>query len=360
MVDELMCRCRKRLPSGFEVVVELRAPLDESPVTVLYGPSGAGKTTVLRLLAGLEEPDSGEILFRGRAWFDSARGVRLTPQERRAGFLFQDYALFPHLTVERNVEYAAPKGAGAKFLEALGIADLARRYPRHISSGQQQRVALARALAAQPALLLLDEPLSALDAATRLRARRELRHALVSGGVPSVLVTHDRMEAVTLGDWMVVVLNGRIRQAGPAPEVFRRPVDAEVAECVGVENILPARIAGRDGGLLTLQVGAAQLQCLDSDAASPGPLVWACIRAEDVALSRDAAPLSSVRNRWNARVRSVSLEGPLARVELDCGFPLAAAITARSAAELDLKPGDAVSAAVKATAVHLAPATERR
>ena len=217
-------------------------------------------------------------------------------------------------------------------------------------------MALARALAAQPALLLLDEPLSALDAATRLRARRELRHALVNGGVPSVLVTHDRMEAVALGDWMAVVLNGRIRQAGPAPEVFRRPADAEVAECVGVENILAAEIVARDGGLLTLQVGAAQLQCLDSDAASPGPLVWACIRAEDVALSRDAAPLSSVRNRMNARVRSVSLEGPLARVELDCGFPLAAAITARSAGELDLKPGDPVCAAVKATAVHLAPA----
>ena len=114
MVDELMCRCRKRLPSGFEVDAELRAPLDESPVTVLYGPSGAGKTTLLRLLAGFEEPDSGEIFFRGRVWFDSARGVHRTPQERRAGFLFQDYALFPHLTVERNVEYAAPGGAGAR------------------------------------------------------------------------------------------------------------------------------------------------------------------------------------------------------------------------------------------------------
>jgi molybdate transport system ATP-binding protein len=353
MDDELICRCRKRLPSGFEMDAELRAPLDGPRVTVLYGPSGAGKTTLLRLLAGLEEPDSGEIVFRGRTWFDASRGIHRTPQERRAGFLFQDYALFPHLTVETNVEYAAPKGAGARFLEAFGIADLAGRYPRQISGGQQQRVALARALAAQPALLLLDEPLSALDAAARLRARREFRRTLVDGGVPSILVTHDRMEAVTLGDWMAVVLNGRIRQTGPAPEVFRRPADAEVAECVGVENILPAEIVAREGGLLTLQVGAAQLQCLDNEAARPSAVVWACIRAEDVALSREAAPLSSVRNRINARVRSVSLEGPLARVELDCGFPLAAAITARSAGELDLKPGDPVSAAVKATAVHL-------
>ena len=360
MDDELICRCRKRLRSGFEVDAELRAPLAESSVTVLYGPSGAGKTTLLRLLAGLDEPDSGEIVFRGIPWFDSARGVHLTPQQRRAGFLFQDYALFPHLTLEQNVEYAAPKGAAAKFLQAFGIADLARRYPRHISSGQQQRVALARALAAQPALLLLDEPLSALDAATRLRAPRELRHALINGGVPSIVVTHDRMEAVTLGDWMAVILNGLIRQAGPAPEVFRRPADAEVAECVGVENILRAEIVAREDGLLTLQVGPARLQCLDSDAAGLGPRVWACIRAEDVAISRDAAPHSSVRNRIDAHVRSVSLEGPLARVDLDCGFPLAAAITARSAGELDLKPGDPVSAAVKATAVHLAPAAERR
>ena len=133
-------------------------------------------------------------------------------------------------------------------------------------------MALARALAAQPALLLLDEPLSALDAATRLRARRELRHALVNGGVPSVLVTHDRMEAVTLGDWMAVVLNGRIRQAGPAPEVFRRPADAEVAECVGVENILAAEVVARDGGLLTLQVGAPSSNAWI--ATQPAPAPW--------------------------------------------------------------------------------------
>jgi molybdate transport system ATP-binding protein len=349
MADELICACRKRLPSGFELDASLRMGLAGSPVTVLFGPSGAGKTTLLRLLAGLEQADSGEIRFRGEVWYDSARGVRLAPQQRRAGFLFQDYALFPHLTVARNVGYAARREKQRELLEALGLAALAGRYPRALSGGQQQRVALARALAAEPELLLLDEPLSALDAATRGRTRQELRRMLAAGGVPSIVVTHDRLEAVALGDRMAVMVDGRIRQEGAVEEVFRHPADAQVAEAVGMENVLPVAVAGRAGGLITVEVGAARLQCLDTEV-SPA---WACIRAEDVALARHTAEVSSVRNRLAGRVQSVLPEGPLARVELDCGFPLVAAITAQSAADMNLKPGDAVYAVVKATAVHL-------
>ena len=349
MADELICDCRKRRPSGFMLDAALRIGLAESPVTVLFGPSGAGKTTLLRLIAGLEQPDDGEIRFRGEAWYSSARAVRLPPQQRRAGFLFQDYALFPHLTVAQNVGYAARRGKARELLEAFGLADLAARYPRALSGGQQQRVALARALAAEPALLLLDEPLSALDAATRGRMRHELRRILVSGGVPSIVVTHDRVEAVALGDGMAVMVDGRIRQQGPVDQVFRHPADARVAEAVGMENVLPVEVVGREGGLITVAAGAARLQCVDTEA-SPA---WACIRAEDVALARHAEEDSSARNRLPARVLAVLLEGPLARVELDCGFPLVAAITAQSAADMGLKPGDAVCAVVKATAVHL-------
>ena len=349
MADELICGCRKRLPSGFELDASLRIALAKSPVTVLFGPSGAGKTTLLRLLAGLEQADSGEIRFRGDVWYDSVRGIRRVPQQRRAGFLFQDYALFPHLTVARNVGYAARREKKEELLEAFGLAGLAARYPRAISGGQQQRVALARALAAEPALLLLDEPLSALDAATRGRTRHELRRMLVAGGVPSIVVTHDRVEAVALGDWMAVMVDGRIRQEGPVQEVFRHPADAQVAESVGMENVLPVEVVDREGGLVTLRVGAARLQCLDTEACP----TWACIRAEDVALARETAEVSSVRNRLAGRVQSVLLEGPLARVELDCGFPLVAAITAQSAGDMSLKPGDLVYAVVKATAVHL-------
>jgi molybdate transport system ATP-binding protein len=368
MAGELICRCRKRLLSGFELDAALCVPLAEAPVTVLFGPSGSGKTTLLRLLAGLERPDEGRIsLSRAglpdATWCDTARGTWLEPQQRRAAFLFQDYALFPHLTVAQNVAYAAgPRSdashAARKLLDTFGLAEFADRLPGAISGGQQQRVALARALAARPALLLLDEPLSALDSLTRQRVRNNLRRLLIESGVPAIVVTHDRMEAIALGDWMAVMIDGRIHQAGPVPEVFRRPVDPRVAESVGVENVLAARVVGRESGLLTLEVGAPYLKvgtrrlaCVDSGETGQ---VFACIRAEDVALTRDLAQTSSARNRVAGRVLSVILEGPLARVELDCGFPLVAVVTAQSAGELQLSPGDAVCAIVKTTAVHLA------
>jgi molybdate transport system ATP-binding protein len=351
MANELSCNCRKRLASGFALDADLRIPLDESPVTVLFGPSGSGKTTLLRLLAGLDRPGNGAITFRDSVWYDGSRAICLPPQQRRAVFLFQDCALFPHLTVAANVEYAARRETARRLMDVFGLAELADRFPRALSGGQQQRVAVARALAAEPALLLLDEPLSSLDAAARARMRQDLRRMLLAGGVPSIVVTHDRMEAVALGDWMAVMVGGRIRQAGPVEEVFRHPADAPVAESVGVENILSAQIVSHHSGLLTVQVGAAQLQCVDSG--ETGPVV-ACIRAEDVALTRDSPQLSSVRNRLPGRVLSVIPEGPLARVELDCGVPLVAVITAQSASELQLKPGDALCAVVKTTAVHLA------
>jgi molybdate transport system ATP-binding protein len=174
---------------------------------------------------------------------------------------------------------------------------------------------------------------------------------LLAGGVPAIVVTHDRAEAIALGDWMAVLVDGRIRQTGPVQEVLRRPADVHVAESVGVENVLPAEIVARDPGLLTLQVGPRHLQCVDTG--ETGPL-FACIHADDIALSRDGARSSSVRNRLTGRVLSVVCEGPLARVELDCGFPLIAVITAQSAAEMDLKADDTVCAVVKATAVHTA------
>ena len=358
MADQLICQCRKRLSKAFEMEVELRIPLDRAPVTVLFGPSGSGKTTLLRMLAGLERPDAGYIALGEKVWFDAARAIHLPPERRRAGFLFQDYGLFPHLTVAENVAYAAPRETARELLDRFGLTELAARKPRAISGGQQQRVALARALAAEPALLLLDEPLSALDAATRSRMRYELRGMLLTGGVPSIVVTHDRMEAVALGDWMAVMVNGHIRQTGPVQEVFGRPADPQVAESVGVENVLAAEIAGRESGLVVVrvngQVGEARIQCVDSGETGP---VFVCIRAEDVAITRQMDQVSSARNRLAGRVRSVIPEGALARVDLDCGFPLVALVTAQSASDLALREGEQVSAVVKATSVHLAAHT---
>jgi molybdate transport system ATP-binding protein len=351
MAYELMCTCRKHLPSGFKLHASLHVPLDQAHVTVLFGPSGSGKSTLLRLLAGLDRPDEGSIQFRDETWFDSARGITVEPQQRRAGFLFQDYALFPHLSVQRNVEFGARHpGKAAEWLTRLGLTDLRARLPRNISGGEQQRVALARALAAEPALLLLDEPLSALDAATRTRLRHALRRELVEGGVPSIIVTHDRIEALALGDWMVVLIDGRVRQTGPLEEVFRHPADVAVAEAVGVENVLAGEIVARERGLATVQVGATHIECVDPGKTGP---VFACIRAEEVTLAPESTAASSARNRLAGRIRSVVRESALARVELDCGFPLVAVVTAQSAGELHLQPEDSVYAMVKATSVHI-------
>jgi molybdate transport system ATP-binding protein len=350
MADQLICRCRKRLGASFQIDADLAIPLAQSPVTILFGPSGAGKTTLLRLIAGLERPDSGSILFRGREWFGAKS---LTPQERRASFLFQDYALFPHLTVAENIGFGSrSRETAERLMEKFGLGEFSRRLPHALSGGQQQRVALARALAAEPALLLLDEPLSALDAGSRARVRQELRRTLLASSVPALLVTHDRAEAIALGDSIAVMVDGAIRQTGSIQDVFRSPADPRVAESLGVENIVAARIVGRESGLLTIAVGGAQLQCVDNG--ESGPLA-ACIRAEDVAVTREPHPASSARNRLEGVVRSILIEGPLARIEIDCGFPLVSVITAQSAAELALQANDAVCAIVKATSVHLLP-----
>ena len=223
MADELIVDVRKRHAGGPEIAIALRLPLATHAVTVLFGPSGAGKTTVLRLIAGLDTPDSGSIRCGDEVWYDGARAanrIDIAPQHRRVGYLSQDYAIFPHLTVRRNVAYShAARGWDIDgLLSRFELSGLADRYPRQLSGGELQRVALARALAAQPRLLLLDEPLSALDAPTRLRMRGDLRQLLASVQVPAIVVTHDRIEALALGD-SIAIMMGRycLLQAIPIP-----------------------------------------------------------------------------------------------------------------------------------------------
>jgi molybdate transport system ATP-binding protein len=217
-------------------------------VTVLVRTIRAGKTTVLRLIAGLDTPDAGTIRCGDEVWYDGARGIHLPPQKRRVGYLSQDYAVFPHLTVRGNVAYGARGGPCDDLLARFELSELADRYPRQLSGGQLQRVALARALAPQPRLLLLDEPLSALDAPTRLRMRADLRQLLASVQVPAIVVTHDRTEALALGDSIAIMIDGRLRQAGAVESVFDCPADADVAAAVGVETICPARVVSRSAG----------------------------------------------------------------------------------------------------------------
>ena len=350
----------RRFPRGPAISAAAAWPLAGDLVTVLFGPSGSGKTTVLRALAGLDRPDSGSITFDNEPWFDAERGIFVAPQSRGVGMLFQDYALFPHLSVAANLGYGLHRAPGAArasqvaaLAERFGVADLLDRRPAELSGGQKQRVALARALAPRPRLLLLDEPLSALDAPTREALRGELRHLLEQAGVPAIVVTHDRTEALALGDRLAVLVAGAIRQVGPVHEVFTSPVDVEVARVVGTENVFLSRLVRRDDGLIVVTTGAAELVAVD-----PGGVAdeaFACIRAEEVVIEPLEAHASSAQNRLVGEIASRRDEGPLARITVDCGVKLVALVTRASAERLGLAAGMRVSALVKAPSVRLVP-----
>ncbi|MBO0698651.1 MAG: ABC transporter ATP-binding protein [Zavarzinella sp.] len=360
MSGELTARFVKRFASGAVVRLDLARPADRFSIAVLYGPSGCGKTTALRCLAGLDRPDEGRITFGAETWFDAGRRVSVTPQERGVGFLFQEYSLFPHRTVAGNVGYGLDRLTRAErrrrvgeVLDRFGLANLGDRYPRQLSGGQQQRVALARVLARRPRLVLLDEPLSALDEPTREEVRQELRRVLAEAAVPVVLVTHDRREATSLADHLVVLDGGTVRQQGLPGDVFGRPADLAVARAVGFETIVPGHVRRVEEGLATVAVGEVEFVAV----AGPDPPaeVYVCVRAEDVVLLQGEAGPTSARNRLRGVIRAVAVDGPVVRIDLDCGFPLRAVVTRPAAADLSLKEGAGAVALVKATAVHLIP-----
>jgi molybdate transport system ATP-binding protein len=370
MTARLEVTFEKRFPGGAAIAAAWEQPADTYSATVLFGPSGCGKTTALRCVAGLERPEAGSIRCGPDGWFDAERGIHLPPQRRGVVLLFQDYALFPHLTVRGNVTYPlgrAERQRAPELLAAFDLIGLEGRYPNQISGGQQQRVALARALARRPRLLLLDEPLAALDTPTRDDLRPALRRMLAAFGIPVVVVTHDRTEAITLADQLIVMDRGRVMQRGPVDEVFSRPADLAVARIVGTETVQPGTIVGVEDGLATVQVGPARLVAL-APPSQPSPAagggqgggheVFVCIRGEDVALHR-AGGDGSPRNRLAAVVDSLTPEGALVRVGLDCGFRLVALVTRPACADLGLQVGDRLTAVVKAPAVHLIPRRDR-
>src|SRR5712691_13104150 len=330
MGPELVAEFEKHFPDGPPIQVRLCRPADHFSLTVLFGPSGSGKTTALRCLAGLERPQRGYIRFGDETWFDASCGILVPPQRRQIGYLFQDYARFPHLTVARNIGYGIRRIGDeerrmriAEITDLLGLAGLEDRYPRQLSGGQQQRVALARALVCRPRLLLLDEPLSALDAPSREHLRRQLRHWLVELRMSTILVTHDRIEALALGDHVVVFEAGRVRQSGSVQQVFSAPVDRAVARIVGIDTIERGMVVQVADGLATIQVGPKRLIALAPRGRNAGRdgEVYFCIRAEDVMLEKRVANLSqsSARNHLLGHIRSVDREGPMMRVDLDCG-----------------------------------------
>jgi molybdate transport system ATP-binding protein len=356
----ILARFTRRFDDHSVIRVEdLRIGAD-SGITVLFGASGSGKTTVLRCLAGLERPDRGSISFNGVAWSDAEKQLFLPPRLRRTGFVPQEYALFPHLSVGENIAYGIHELPSKErrirvqeMLEWLGLDGLEERLPRELSGGQQQRVALARAVARPPQLLLLDEPFAALDSPTRLRLRGELRRLIRQLGVPVILVTHDRLEAMALGDRLVVMDCGEIIQHGPVLDVFNRPANLAAAGIVGIETVRPGKIVCRRDGLAYLAIGEAVLTAVDRDLPAECQDVCICIRAEDVILSQDEQAHSSPRNRLRAVVRSIMPEGSMVRIELDCGFPLMALLTKQGYEEMALNENDTTFALIKAPQIHL-------
>jgi molybdate transport system ATP-binding protein len=357
MAGPLTANFKKR----FSPEVVIHGNLEQRPgahsITALFGPSGCGKTTILRCLAGLEIPDEGSIVFDGSAWFDSDAGIFVPPQRRGIGFMFQDYALFPHLTVAENIAFGLGGSAAARgkrvleLLRRFELEAVQRSRPAQLSGGQQQRAALARAIAPEPRLLLLDEPLSALDAVLREELRAELRRSLIQAGAPVVVVTHDRDEALALGDVLCVMSRGKVLQSGPVLEVFNRPCDPEVARIVRMENLQPGVVSRVEEGLTVVTVGAAQII---SSAGSGGMReVYVSIRGEDVILQEHVSAGISVRNKLPARVVALHPGSPLIRVELDAGFPLFAFVTKPACEELALRPGKEIVALIKAPSVHL-------
>jgi len=350
---------RKRL-GVFELAAEANLPA--SGVLALFGPSGSGKTTLVNMLAGLVKPDAGRISISGQVAFDSAAEIDLPPERRRIGYVFQEGHLFPHLDVRANLLYgyrrvpASERRMGpGEIVDMLGISHLLARRPATLSGGEKQRVAIGRALLANPRLLLLDEPLAALDAERKAEILPFIERLRDEVSLPIVYVSHDTTEVLRLADAMLLLERGRIAAMGPVAQIYGRP---ELRRLVGAQEsgaVLAAEVAQHDEAhrLSRLSFGEGGSLTVERVAAAPGSSLRVRIRARDIALALEAPRHISVLNILPARVEAIhAVEEPDSEIELvSSGVTLWARITKRSAQELDLHPGTAVFALVKAVSI---------
>ena len=320
-----------------EVTVPLRTfslclSLTVDSTVALIGPSGAGKSTVLNAIAGLVKPAGGRIRCDDEPWFDAGEGVFVRPEDRRVGLVFQDYALFPHLTVRQNVEYAR-RNAADEYLDRFRIRQLEHARPGSLSGGERQRVALARALARDPEILLLDEPLSALDAHTKVEVRTELQQLLAELEIPTLLVTHDFEDAAALAGHVGVLVDGELRQTGSPTDLVARPADPFVASFTGA-NLLPLQLD--DGTVIATSDradGAAMV------AVYPWDITVSTTLPHDSAMNVIAGPITAITELGN-------------RARITIG-PLTAEITTDSLRRLGLQPGQQAYASFKATGTRI-------
>jgi molybdate transport system ATP-binding protein len=330
-------------------------------ITVLFGPSGSGKTTILRSIAGLVAPDEGRIELNECVFYDSQRGTNLPIQRRKVGFVFQDYLLFPHLTAVQNVAYGirldASKGRrdrAMQLLDLLGIAHVAGRRPNQLSGGEQQRVALARALGSDPAILLLDEPLSALDGATRLRLLGEIVDLQRKSKMPFLFVTHSPADAVRVGDSALILNAGRIVMEGNPAEVFNAPRNSVVARAVGSENILAGKVQDHNEREGISMIDLAGCELIVPYIAQPkGTPVTIGIRSDDIIVSRQRIGQTSARNLLEGTIQQVVQSGQEVDLLTFCGVNLKVRITPQALEALDLRPGVKVYLLIKASSCQL-------
>ena len=349
----------KRLNSAFALDVRFSAP---PGITMLFGASGAGKTTLLDCAAGLLQPDSGRITVNGRVLFDSAGGVNVPVARRNVGYVFQTLALFPHLSAEANVAYGLARIEAEErrrrvntVLESFRIETLRHRQPQEISGGERQRVALARALVTDPCLLLLDEPLSGLDATTKSRIVDDLRAWNQSHAIPILYVTHSREELFALGERVVALEQGRVLAEGAPRDVLEAPRRESLAQLAGFENIFDAVMlaAHPDQGTMTCRLGASSVQLeapLGRD--QPGERLRLAIRAGDILLATAPPQSLSARNVLPGKICSLERRDVMVIAQVDCGITMEVHLTPGAQHSLDLQVGKTVWLVLKTYSCH--------
>jgi molybdate transport system ATP-binding protein len=330
-------------------------------ITVVFGPSGSGKTSTLHAIAGMVTPDEGKIALGERLYFDSTAQVNLPMQRRRVGFVFQDYLLLPHLTALENVLYGihapserARRERAREMLRLVGVDYAAARRPRELSGGEQQRVALARAVGSDPAILLLDEPLSAVDVATRARLLDEIAALQRQTRIPFLYVTHSPADAVRIGDSLLVLSEGHIVQQGKPLEVFNSPLNVPAAQAAGAENILMGTLAEHQAeqGISVVDLEKCRIVIPHADLPL-GARVTLGIRADDIIVSRETITRTSARNLLAGRVKRLLRDGAHVELIADCGVDLKVRITPQAAQALELAPSAQIYLLIKANSCRL-------
>jgi molybdate transport system ATP-binding protein len=360
----LAARIRKARRNADAPSFLLDISIEVSPgITILFGPSGAGKSTLLDCIAGLTQPDAGCIMASGDVLFDSESGIHLPPQRRRIAYVFQSLALFPHLTAEENVAYGLShlrederRGRAGEILAAFRVEKLRKQKPGEISGGEKQRIALARSLVTDPRVLLLDEPLTGLDAQLKSAIVDDLRAWNTAKGIPILYVTHSREEVDALGERVIALDTGRVVSVGAPMEVLNAPRRKRLAQAAGFENLLRATVLDlrEADGVMRVRMGETACEIeVPLSYAAPGDAVRVAVRAGDILLATEQPRGLSARNVLEGRIASMEQRGTMVIARVDCGVTFTAHVTPGAVRALELVVGRRIWLVLKTHSCHL-------